>query len=65
MEYHYVTVETKRVNDVLANFAANGYTVHTINRNPNAQIVDILFEKAPKVTFTPVEPQYVGTVPRD
>lgn len=44
-QYRWVCTYIKDANDTLNNYAAQGYTVHTINRNPKAEIVDILFEK--------------------
>lgn len=45
MEYDYVRVMASEANLELANRAADGWLVHTFNRNHNSAVVDILFER--------------------
>lgn len=45
MEYDYVKVYVADVNTTLAAMVKRGWRVHTFNRNPNASVVDILFER--------------------
>jgi hypothetical protein len=47
MRYWFVTVPQDEVNFVLGKHTTDGWRVHTINRNPGASMVDILFEKEP------------------
>lgn len=46
MEYSFFTVSSRKVNELLDREAVNGWTVHTINRNPGASIVDILLQRS-------------------
>lgn len=45
MLYRFVTVATDDANATLDRYANAGWTVHSINRNAGASIVDILFEQ--------------------
>lgn len=45
VEYKYLRVRTEYVDDKLQSYAVEGWTVHTLNRNHNSSIVDILLER--------------------
>jgi hypothetical protein len=42
--YNYSRVHVDNVNSVLKEYAESGWTVHTLHRNHNAEVIDILFE---------------------
>lgn len=44
-EYDYARIPTDTVRDVVNTMAQRGWTVHTFNRNSNASVIDILFER--------------------
>ena len=53
-EYRYIQAGKEDVNEVMDSYAMHGWEVHTLNRNHNATVVDVLFSRR-------VGPLYAGS----
>jgi hypothetical protein len=52
IEYSYMKIDIDDIDYVLNEMALRGWTVHTINRNINASLIDALFERSTQKAST-------------